>query len=235
MRSQRVPPPAAQFLGECRSDDRLARSTAPRARASAPNCTRSSTEASDGAKPASGVADSTRVPTFLRRETRPSCCSSAAPRARCGGWCRSARTAPARSAAASRRGSGRRRCASVRWRAMSVKCGLLRCWRRWTFMACRVNPQIAHMFEHIILHMFEHIDRPLLVHHTSTEASMSSPSLPMASTVVDSILFRDAFGTPRDARDLLRPRADPALHRRRGGAGQGRGALRRDPGRKRPR
>jgi len=46
-------------------------------RCSSPNWTRSSTDASDGRKPALGFAEMTRVPTFLRRDTSPSCCSSA--------------------------------------------------------------------------------------------------------------------------------------------------------------
>src|SRR4051812_20663026 len=42
--------------------------------------------------------------------------------------------------------------------------------------------------------MSEHI----VVHPTPTSRdSMTHPSLPMASTVVDSILFRDAFGTQK--------------------------------------
>ena len=52
-----------------------------------------------------------------------------------------------------------------------------------------------------------------------------------STTVLDSILFRDAFGTPRDARGVLRPRAARALRRGRGRARQRRGALRRHPGR----
>ena len=60
---------------------------------------------------------------------------------------------------------------------------------------------------------------------------MSTPSLPMASTVFDSILFRDAFGTP-EMRAIFSDRALIARYIEVEVAlAQGRGALRRDPGR----
>ena len=56
------------------------------------------------------------------------------------------------------------------------------------------------------------------------------PAFPTSTTVLDSILFRDAFGTPPCARCFpISP--DLALRRGRGRAGEGRGALRRDSGR----
>ena len=59
---------------------------------------------------------------------------------------------------------------------------------------------------------------------------MPEPAVSGATTVLDSILFRDSFGTPRAARDLLRPRADRALRRSGDRARARRGALRRDSG-----
>ena len=57
------------------------------------------------------------------------------------------------------------------------------------------------------------------------------PAFPTSTTVLDSILFRDAFGTPRMREVFSRLQPDLALRRGRDRAGEGRGALRRDPGR----
>ena len=59
---------------------------------------------------------------------------------------------------------------------------------------------------------------------------MPFPNVPVASTVIDSILFRDCLRHAIDARDLFRPRTDRTLRRSRGCARPRRGALRRDPG-----
>src|SRR6187455_2150220 len=62
---------------------------------------------------------------------------------------------------------------------------------------------MANMFEHTRLIMFEHTHMFVFCQHI--EEPMS-PTPFSASTVVDSILFRDAFGTPR-MREVFSDRA----------------------------
>ena len=115
---------------------------------------------------------------------------------------------------------------SVRSRAISAKCGLL------IFLVCgdrfcmaRVNHSLIDMFEHINFHMSGHIGVSVSPSNHSNEVVMTSRTIPQASTVVDSILFRDAFGTAK-MRALFSDHAlIAALYRRRNRAGEGRGAL----------